>query len=138
MQKSPSSLVLLIFDKFKDTLSAKTLCHTVQQAIHSYATQSTDIREIPISDGGDGFVDCMHAILKHSVKREIFINDPLMREIKSHYLIDETTKTAYVEVANSAGLPMLSRDERDPAFASSIVRFLFAVNMFDIGNWISD
>jgi glycerate kinase len=38
------------------------------------------------------------------------------------YLIDHLKKTAYVEVANSAGLQMLKVEERNPYIANSIVR----------------
>lgn len=49
------------------------------------------------------------------------VHDPLMRMVKSEYLMDNERGIAYVEVANSAGLQMLAKDERNPKFASSIV-----------------
>lgn len=53
------------------------------------------------------------------------VRDPLMQSYKqTEYLIveDETSgeKTAYVEVANSAGLQMVKKEDRDPNIACSI------------------
>ena len=45
-------------------------------------------------------------------KKDLSIKDPLMRPAKATYLVDG--ETAYVEVANSAGLQMLRVEERDP------------------------
>lgn len=124
MQKSSPKQVLLVFDKFKDTLSAKKVCTAVKQALIK-TFDSLNVRDMPISDGGDGFVDCMHQILigREGIERkELAIEDPLRRVTKCEYLIDREARTAYVEVANSAGLPMLAKGERDPRMASSIVR----------------
>lgn len=32
------------------------------------------------------------------------VQDPLYREVETEYLIDESNKTAYIEVANTSGL----------------------------------
>jgi glycerate kinase len=53
--------VLLIFDKFKDTLSSEKVCKVVASALER---EGVEIKSVPISDGGDGFVDCMHHVLK--------------------------------------------------------------------------
>lgn len=130
MLKAQPKSILLVFDKFKDSLSAKKVCETVQRALYShFGEDSILVRDMPISDGGDGFVDCMHQILKGQSdaieRKQLTICDPLMREVTSEFLLDKATRTAYIEVANSAGLPMLAREERDPKYASSIVSDYF-------------
>jgi glycerate kinase len=121
--------VLLVFDKFKDTLSSAKVCEIVAGAL-----PGVEVRSVPISDGGDGFVDCMHHVLGGKAeKREVPVTDPLGREAKAQYLVDKGT--AYVEVANSAGLQMLRVQERDPAFASSVVS---GRGSESIGDWLSD
>jgi glycerate kinase len=70
--------VLLVFDKFKDTLSSAKVCEIVSGALQS---EGVEVRAVPISDGGDGFVDCMHHVLGGAVaKREVTVSDPLGRE----------------------------------------------------------
>lgn len=72
----------------------------------------------------------MHQIMGEKVERkEVQVLDPLLREgcAKAEYLIDKESKTAFVEVANSAGLPMLRKEERDPWMACSVVSILTVV-----------
>ena len=69
-------------------------------------------------------MDCMEEALngRKLIKKELPVRDPFKREgrITAKYLIDEEDSTAYVEVANSAGLQNLSVEERDPEKACSI------------------
>ena len=51
--------ILMIFDKFKDTLSARGVCEAVSSQLLK-AFPDANIRQVPISDGGDGFIECMH------------------------------------------------------------------------------
>jgi glycerate kinase len=53
----------------------------------------------------------MHQVLQsrqqiepNFMKKEVEIMDPLRRSTKASYLMDYETRTAFVEVANSAGL----------------------------------
>ena len=122
--------VLLVFDKFKDTLASSEICSIVAAKLHEHFADTTQITAIPISDGGDGFIDCMHQILSQQTgprslqRKTIPILDPLQRPVQSSYLLDREASTAYIEVANSAGLQMLKREERDPFKATSIVSHL--------------
>ena len=91
-----------MFDKFKDTLAAKDICRVVAQTLHRNF-EGVDVMELPVSDGGDGFLDCMQQILKGSAQRKkTQVLDPLLRECDSSYLLHG--QTAYIEVANTAGL----------------------------------
>lgn len=57
-----SKQILLVFDKFKDTLSARQISHIVTESLTKHLPSVT-VRQVPISDGGDGFIDCMQDIL---------------------------------------------------------------------------
>lgn len=67
----------------------------------------------------------MHSILKSNPcfeKKSVEVDHPLMKGMRTaNYLVDHGNKTAYIEVANSAGLQMLENSERDPFKATSIV-----------------
>lgn len=81
---------------------------------------------MPISDGGDGFVECMSHHFKGDPAYEISsvsVKDPLQRQVQGIYLINRSTKTAYLEVANTSGLQLLKREERNPFVTSSVVRY---------------
>ena len=45
------------------------------------------------------------------------MNDPLMRPVVARYLLKD--KTAVIEIAQASGLPLLSKEERDPLVATS-------------------
>ena len=91
----------MVFDKFKDTLDATKVSSIVRDSLLSHI-ENVQVSSVPISDGGDGFVECMKQLLPSSRRVEVPILDPLMRETKSHCIIQDDT--AYIEVANSAGL----------------------------------
>lgn len=103
---------LLVFDKFKGTLSAQQVCRAVEEALH-LRFSDLKINSIPIADGGDGFIDCMELLLKgsHTLERKkVDIWNPLLMNIQSEYLLDVENKTVYMEVANSAGLLLLEKE----------------------------
>lgn len=73
---------------------------------------------MPMADGGEGTID---AIRSMTGAREVPIRvlDPLLRERESKYVMDCDGETAYIEMAECAGLTMLTQDERDAMHTSS-------------------
>lgn len=73
---------------------------------------------MPMADGGEGTID---AIRSMTGGREVPIRvlDPLLRERESEYVMDCDSESAYVEMAQCAGLTMLAPDERDAMRTSS-------------------
>lgn len=73
---------------------------------------------MPMADGGEGTID---AIRSMTGGREVAIRvlDPLLRERESEYVMDCDSESAYVEMAQCAGLTMLAPDERDAMRTSS-------------------
>jgi glycerate kinase len=66
-----------------------------------------------LADGGEGLSD----ILNHHLglkKVEMEVNDPLFRKIKAFYNISADGKTAFIEMAQAAGLQLLKPAERNP------------------------
>ena len=75
-----------------------------------------EVIQIPVSDGGEGFMDAFHAATGGEVV-EMAVRDPLMRTIPSRYLLQGTQ--AVIEIAQASGLTLLSDDERNPMVATS-------------------
>ena len=114
----------MVFDKFKDTLSARQVCHSVSLAL-SGIFPTTEIKQVPISDGGDGFIDCISEMMiskgLHAEQKKVWVRDPRMRDrVESRYFV--SGDTAWIEVANSAGLQMVPPGDRDPKETCSVVR----------------
>ena len=73
---------------------------------------------MPMADGGEGTIDAIRS-MTGGCEVPIRVLDPLIRERKSKYVMDCDSATAYVEIAQCAGLTMLTPDERDAMRTSS-------------------
>ncbi|MDH5413479.1 MAG: glycerate kinase [Flavobacteriaceae bacterium] len=101
--------ILLVPDKFKGSLTAREVIVALKKGILDFKPTS-QIHAIIASDGGDGFLE---AITENNVIEKVHIksSDPLGREINSVYGINAKERTAYIELANCAGLSLLSSNE---------------------------
>ena len=96
--------ILTICDSFKGTLSSKEIGMIVSDVLNKKG-HITDY--VAISDGGEGFIESFSEILK--IKPSILITQgPLPNtKVEAKYLFDETTKTGFVELAQSAGITLI-------------------------------
>ena len=77
---------------------------------------SPDPVQIPVSDGGEGWLEAFHAAMGGKIV-EVNVKDPLMRPIVAQYLVQGDT--AVIEIAKASGLTLLSPEERNPMVATS-------------------
>lgn len=109
--------IVLAFDSFKGCMTAAEACHTAAQAIR-IVLPDVEIVECPLSDGGEGLVDCVEQIMP--VKRvSIKAHDPLMNIIETSYVVSEDGATAYMEMAATSGLPLVPADKRNPMLTTT-------------------
>lgn len=103
--------VICAFDSFKGCMTSLEAGEAAKRGIMS-AMPGCMVSVMPMADGGEGTID---AIRSMTGGREVPIRvlDPLIRERKSKYVMDCDSATAYVEIAQCAGLTMLTPDERD-------------------------
>ncbi|MBR1967842.1 MAG: glycerate kinase [Clostridia bacterium] len=100
---------VLIPDSFKGTLSSKEICSIMSDGIKEHFSDA-EIVSIPVADGGEGSVDCFISALggeRVSVK----VKGPYFEEIDSFYGIIDGGKTAVIEMAAAAGLPMVENNK---------------------------
>ena len=108
--------LVLAFDSFKGCMTAQEACHTAALAIHETLPQA-EVVECPLSDGGEGLVDCVEKML--CVKRvSLKAHDPLMNIIDASYVISEDG-TAYMEMAATSGLTLVPYDKRNPMLTTT-------------------
>ena len=109
--------IILAFDSFKGSASAKELADAAESAILDLLPQCNVVK-IPIADGGEGTVDaiCRHAKVSHVHCKA---HDPLMREIESGYAIIDSTGTAVIELAAASGLTLVEENRRNPLETTS-------------------
>jgi len=122
---------LIVPGSFKDCLSAIEVGSAIEAGIlESFPNSTTAV--IPISDGGEGFVNAiLHSVIGYKVPVVVF--DPLLREIESYIGIINNGRTAIIEMAAASGLEMLNPAERNPWITSSFGTGQLILKALDLG-----
>lgn len=103
--------ILIAADSFKDALSAHGVCEAIAKGVLK-AQPEAQVRCFPLADGGEGTFEVLreHLGLK-TIEMETF--DPLNRRTRSTYGLSADGKTAFIEMARTAGLGLLTLAERN-------------------------
>ena len=107
--------VILAIDSFKGCLTSVEANQAAAEGIRSIFPDA-EIIEIPVSDGGEGFIDAFHAAIGGKLV-ETTVKDPLKRPVTARYLLKG--ETAVIEIAQASGLTLLTKEERNPMVATS-------------------
>lgn len=105
--------ILTVSDSFKGSLSSNRIGQIVQEELQT----DHEVDFLPISDGGEGFIESWQEILKGSVIVQR-VPDPLLREIESSFILTNQN-TALIESARICGLDLLQDGERNPLQTST-------------------
>jgi len=109
--------VLVSPDSLKGCLSAAEAAAAVARGITT-ARPDVTVRELPLSDGGEGLVDVLRTALGGGELRSVIVSDPFGRPTTARYLVLRDG-LAVTESAQAIGLTLCSVDELDPFRASS-------------------
>jgi glycerate kinase len=107
--------VVVAPDSFGGTLTAVEAAAAIA-AGWSDVAPADEIERVPMSDGGPGFVDVLHASLGGRLVG-VSVGDPFDRPVRARLLLVDDT--AYVESAQACGLHQLAPEERDPRVTTS-------------------
>ncbi len=102
-------------DKFAGTLSAVEAAAAMSAGWRRQAP-GDEVVEVPMSDGGPGFVDVLHAALGGQL-HAVTVTDPYGRPTPATVL--QVGDTAYVESAQAVGLHLTPPEDRDPEHATT-------------------
>ncbi|WKB82213.1 glycerate kinase [Cellulophaga lytica] len=108
---------LVIPDKFKGSLTANEVIQSITNGLHR-VDKSPSVKSILASDGGDGFLD---AVACKIMVQKIYVDtlNPIGDKLRTYYLFNKDTKTAYVELAKASGLELLKPKERSAKSTST-------------------
>ena len=109
--------VLVCADSFKEALSSQEVCQAIAAGV-TMAVPGTDVSLFPLADGGEGLT----AVLQDHLGAQVIeaqVSDPLGRPVQASYLWMEAEQTAFVEMAQAAGLALLPIEARDPLHTST-------------------
>ncbi len=109
--------ILIAADSFKDALSAGAVCKSIARGLHA-ALPGAELIEFPLADGGEGTTEAL-AYHLGGQQVETTVQDPLGRPVRARYLKNQEKGFAYIEMAEAAGLDLLSSAERNPLPAST-------------------
>ena len=96
---------ILMPDSFKGTMSSQSICDEMQHVIQPYFPDA-EIIKIPVADGGEGSVDCFLQALGGE-KVQITVEGPYREPVESFYGLLDEGRTAVIEMAAAAGLPLV-------------------------------
>lgn len=98
---------LLIPDSFKGTMSSREICDIMSGIIKTHYPEAETI-SIPVADGGEGSVDAFLTAIGGE-RVSLTVKGPYMEDISSFYGVLDGGKTAVIEMAAAAGLPLVGQ-----------------------------
>lgn len=108
--------VVIAPDKFAGTLSAVEAAAAMARGWARRAPHD-ELVQVPMSDGGPGFLDVLHAALDGEL-HAVTVPDPYGHPVPAAVL--RVGDTAYVESAQAVGLHLTEPDQRDPERATTV------------------
>jgi glycerate kinase len=107
--------VLIAPNAFKGTMSAADVALRLAKALYG----TFEIQAVPLSDGGDGFIDCIHFQIQELQIMQSEVCGPLYGyPVQAKWLWDVSNKISYLEAAQVCGLAILGSNYQ-PMMATS-------------------
>lgn len=107
--------ILVAVDSFKGSMTSLEAGNAIEKGIKSILPD-TEVRVRPVADGGEGTTDAL-IYGRDGVSRErCYVTGPLGDRITAEYTIYNAAdgRTAVMEMAAAAGLPLVPENRRDP------------------------
>lgn len=108
--------IVLAPDSFKGTLSSRQVCEEIAKAA-GRVFPGCQVKSVPVADGGEGSVEAFLAAMGGE-RKELAVQGPFGEEMTGFYGLVEGGRTAIIEMAACAGLP-LAEGRLDPERATT-------------------
>lgn len=118
--------IVLAFDSFKGSISAIEACNAASNGVR-LSLPDAEIIELPLSDGGEGLVDCLANNIQTTTVM-MTAHGPLMENVEVQYALSLDGTTAYMEMAKASGLTLVPIDKRNPMLTTT----------YGVGDMIAD
>lgn len=109
--------IIIAPDSFKGSLSAKQAALCIKNAAMAVYGNSCECILMPVSDGGEGFVDICSTACEGKVIT-VNVSGPLGRPVDARYMI-LNDGSCVIEMAEAAGLTLVNPSERNPLYTST-------------------
>lgn len=117
--------ILTISDSFKGTISSSEVGKIISKY---YQDLGHDATYIPVSDGGEGFLDVISYITSLP-KSNLVTKDANFNDTYASYIIDKEKDCAYLELAEASGIAKIDKDNLNALGAST---FGFGILMKEV------
>lgn len=105
--------ILIAPDSFKGSLSAQDAANAMERGVLRALPDAITVKH-PISDGGEGLVSVVTPVLGGRIV-STNVNGPLPgQRVNARWGLSTRNGIAVIEMAEAAGLPLVSSDQRDP------------------------
>lgn len=130
--------ILIAPNSFKESLSSVQIAKVLSEEFNKL---KCEIIILPMSDGGDGFIDVIDFIESGDCRSYSFQNEFAGLTLKNRILINETSKELFIESASVIGLQKLPLSFRKPmqlnsyALGKLIKKIIEAKNKFQLAEF---
>lgn len=105
--------VIVSIDSFKGSISSLDAAEAVKVGILR-VYENAEVICLPLADGGEGTVE---SLCKSKIK--VFVTGPIGEQVCAEYGITDDGKTAVIEMAAAAGLPLVPENKRNPLITTT-------------------
>ena len=109
--------IVVACDSFKGSLSSLEAGEAVRAGICK-ATDSCEVKVLPLADGGEGSIDSIAPFIG-GIKKYLKVKGPLGDPVDSYYICSPDGKNAYIEIAKASGLTLIAKERLDPFKATT-------------------
>lgn len=113
---SPIRKVLVCCDAFKGTLDGRAVGESI---VRGFPNKSLAYVNIPLTDGGSGFLDAMVGIMPSLVRHTARVVGPRGVGVEAAFAVHPQKEFCVVEMARASGLPLVPSSMQDPRFTTS-------------------
>ena len=109
--------ILIAPDSFKDALPAVEVSQAIARG-WQMARPADDLVVLPLADGGEGTLEVL-TLQSDGHFEKVEVNDPLFRPVEGRLGLSGDGHTAFVEMAQAAGIQLLARAERNCLYTTT-------------------
>ena len=109
--------ILIAVDSFKGSATSDEVSENIEKGIKRFSKIETEIKKVPIADGGEGTVD---AVVKatNGTFEYLEVKGPLGKTVKAKFGFIHND-TAILEMAEASGINLVSNEEKNPFSANT-------------------
>lgn len=110
--------VVIAIDSLKGSLSSVDAGNAIKEGVLEVCPDAEVVVK-PLADGGEGTIEALVQGMK-GIEYKIEVHGPLGKKVTASYgIIEEGEKTAIIEMAQAAGITLVSKQERNPLYTTT-------------------